>query len=332
MSDETTLSPIPDSEFRRFENDLLKPPYAIVPNVTPQLRDFGVTVVPDPHAPDVVDAAIAALHDNRPFSVIRLGDGEFNLIGFHRYPGTPTLDRNAALTSFWMYEDRFAADDTWFVALRELLLGAIAQADIVGTLGVDIPSGTQPSAAAFISRQMAKMRAEADRTVWRAGALRGVRVILELARQGALSNKLLTSVHLYFGVLRDLDRLVAAARNVLLITTRAELLPGFRQRYPGRQIELIEVGLTDEATRRTGGSPAFLTRMDDLLQRDFTGTLVLVGAGAWADIYCSWIKQRGGVAIDIGSGFDLLAGDIVRANHRRLPEEVRMAYRIQATI
>ncbi len=48
------------------------------------------------------------------------------------------------------------------------------------------------------------------------------------------------------------------------------------------------------------------------------GCFCLVGAGFWAEIYCTWIKQRGGVAIDIGSGFDLLDGTAPRPVHRSL--------------
>jgi hypothetical protein len=38
------------------------------------------------------------------------------------------------------------------------------------------------------------------------------------------------------------------------------------------------------------------------------GTLCLVGAGMWAELYWTWIRRRGGVAVDIGSGMVLLAG------------------------
>ena len=44
------------------------------------------------------------------------------------------------------------------------------------------------------------------------------------------------------------------------------------------------------------------------LEVPFPGALFLVGAGAFGKIYCHWIKQRGGVAIDIGSICDSWAG------------------------
>lgn len=48
------------------------------------------------------------------------------------------------------------------------------------------------------------------------------------------------------------------------------------------------------------------------------GALCLVGAGFWSEIYCAWIKQRGGVAVDIGSGFNLLDGGAPRPIHKAL--------------
>ena len=46
----------------------------------------------------------------------------------------------------------------------------------------------------------------------------------------------------------------------------------------------------------------------------FPGALFLVGAGAFGKIYCHWIKDRGGIAIDIGGQFDAWAG-VGRGRH-----------------
>ena len=46
----------------------------------------------------------------------------------------------------------------------------------------------------------------------------------------------------------------------------------------------------------------------------FPGALFLVGAGAFGKIYCHWIRDRGGIAVDIGSLFDSWAG-VGRVGH-----------------
>jgi hypothetical protein len=43
------------------------------------------------------------------------------------------------------------------------------------------------------------------------------------------------------------------------------------------------------------------------------GNVFLVGAGGLGKVYCNWIKQRGGVAIDMGSILDGWAGLITRS-------------------
>lgn len=44
----------------------------------------------------------------------------------------------------------------------------------------------------------------------------------------------------------------------------------------------------------------------------FTGAVFLVGAGPCGKVYCDVIKRRGGIAIDIGSVFDVWAGRLTR--------------------
>jgi hypothetical protein len=41
-------------------------------------------------------------------------------------------------------------------------------------------------------------------------------------------------------------------------------------------------------------------------------TLVLIGAGIFGKIYCAAAKRSGGVALDMGSAFDILAGKLTR--------------------
>ena len=50
------------------------------------------------------------------------------------------------------------------------------------------------------------------------------------------------------------------------------------------------------------------------LEVPFPGALFIVGAGVFGKIYCHWIKQRGGIAIDIGSIFDSWA-QVGRVGH-----------------
>ena len=90
-----------------------------------------------------------------------------------------------------------------------------------------------------------------------------------------------------------------------------------RNRYPDSKFQHIATGHSGGAGPADGlAAPEFLHDVENQLPEDLQGCLCLVGAGIWSEIYCTWIRQRGGVGVDIGSGFDLLAGKVTRPVHR----------------
>lgn len=54
---------------------------------------------------------------------------------------------------------------------------------------------------------------------------------------------------------------------------------------------------------------------------DCNGAICLVGAGVIGKIYTKWFKERGGIAIDIGSVFDLWAGKSTRGSGKGMDVE-----------
>ena len=96
---------------------------------------LGVTVAPDPQGREVTDLIVRAFSNETPFSVIRLGDGEMNILSFGNYD-TPQLDRYCFAASVDGRKDTFLLSDTWIIALQEMMLSSVLQADIVGILGL----------------------------------------------------------------------------------------------------------------------------------------------------------------------------------------------------
>lgn len=89
------------------------------------------------------------------------------------------------------------------------------------------------------------------------------------------------------------------------------------RKYPESEFEHVAVGKSrDPGHPDAAIAPEFLLEVENALSRDLRGCLCLVGAGVWAEIYCTWIKRNGGVGVDIGSGFDLLAGKATRPIHQ----------------
>jgi hypothetical protein len=114
----------------------------------------------------------------------------------------------------------------------------------------------------------------------------------------------------------------------LLITDRIGLEVTLASRFPDKPLELLAVGRPRAAGEP--GIPDFLLEVDRKLPLDMRGCCCLIGAGPWAEIYCGWVRQRGGVAIDIGSGFDLLDGAVSRPIHTELGLDRTNRYALRA--
>ena len=270
----------------------------------------GHKVIADPTANDLICLIEQALNERRPYSVIRLGDGEANLLTYTGAQSTtPYLDWQVAAQSVEDQADRFVPSPDLLLALRSSLERSVLAGDIVGVLGlwtyapilVDALLTVLPSDPRGMS-----------------GQIRGRYLALELPDLLPQST-VLASAHLYIGVLLNLDRLLSAAGRVVCITGRDAAVAKLRSQHPGILVEHFAVGSDPIRGQKLPSTPAFLDRMRDALADDSKGVLYLVGAGPWSEIYCHWIKERGGVGVDLGSGFDVLAGISTRPIHQFLP-------------
>ncbi len=241
------------------------------------------------------------LRERLPMSVIRIGDGEVHLLQHSDH--TPNLDAYLLRRVVDTHLDTFRLSEAWESRLKDLMRQSIASADVVGVRGIDVgPRRDVTDVLSVISKDLRGG----------VGMFRSIHTMLGLARQGALSGKVVASAHLYFGVLQCLADLVEPARAVVCITSRAAVAEAIARRYC-KPVVLIETGRF-----RGGAEPEFLEHVKHRLQTDLRGVLCLVGAGVWSEFYCHWARERGAVAVDIGSGFDLLAGEQTRPIHRRL--------------
>jgi len=74
-----------------------------------------------------------------------------------------------------------------------------------------------------------------------------------------------------------------------------------------------EAGHADNAGDVARHFPDRFEELRNTIVVEKPGMLFLVGAGPCGKVYCRWIKERGGIAIDIGSTFDAWAGKATRA-------------------
>lgn len=301
------MKEIPQSELDAvIQSICAHPEYCDPEYVISAYRSQGIEVIPDPFSAEIVAPIKQALRANQGLSVVRIGDGEINLLSYGAYANTPNLDDNVVEVILGMQQDTFGVDRLWMIILRDLMLGAVAQADIVGVIGL--------WRRRLVSvEQLIELFLNDYRGI--SGQWRAMDYMLRLAEQGALDHKIVSSAHLYFSLLEHLDPILRLARTVFIISDRERMLDKFKHRYPQVDFELIRVGKPVDSCQTPCDKPDFLGSVFSALPADLQGSLCLIGAGPWAEIYCTWVKQRGGVGVDLGTGFDLLDGEMTRPIH-----------------
>ena len=227
---------------------------------------------------DVFARVVDALGERRPATVIRLGDGEGAVLGFPEHAGRGDVDR---FLRIWLR----TADvpiDALLGFVRELR-AAVADADIVG-----LPREKQVAT----NRLWAAVEI-AITTHGLGGSWETTDAALHRLLQHALLYRPLLAGREFVGLVtcREVSRDLAGLFGIGDI--RAYLVRGERDQ-PGNAV-LPHFPDGYEAIRED-------------LRVPYRGALFLVGAGAFGKVYCHWIKQRGGIALDIGSMFDSWAG------------------------
>ena len=250
------------------------------------------------------DQITAALRDGKPLSVVRVGDAEGNAISLTK----PALN---ALQVMGLY-NKFQQQNGAAIPLPDLI-------DFCRTVKEALISGDVIGFRAFRGNEQSTITSQIERR--QLFAAMGVLYARELLQQGIEQDDwraaTLTNAWIYFDIAPRIVDLAEAAAKVIVISGRAELRDEFARRLDGRLEEFIEVPVqwstptTPELSHFACAFPAVRRR----LAADLKGKLVLVGAGLFGKVYCHTARQNGGVAIDLGSGFDILAGRETRPVH-----------------
>jgi hypothetical protein len=158
-----------------------------------------------------------------------------------------------------------------------------------------------------------------------ARAAAGVLYAREFLQDGLTNNLFhrttITSAWIYLGLIRHLDEIMDAARAVIIISGRPELRNGFQRRLGDRLRSFISIPGEGFRPRRDTDSHYrghFPCVLQSLEAADLRGTLVIVGAGLFGKVYCKAAKDSGAVAVDLGSGLDILAGLSTRPVHTKI--------------
>ena len=320
------LETVPQGEIDRFWEYVNDHPECLNQKyVIRTLKKCGCKVIPDPFSSKIVKYIAAKIKTKKPFSVIRIGDAEGNLLAYGAYHGTINLDKHviaAYVQTRFELDDNAEISEIWFVILRELMMVSVLESDIIGCRNLSKTTQDIPDADHLYQDGQDNYH---DYPRGSVGVFRSTDYILRLAASGRLSGKTIGNAHLYFSIVNHLDVLFRHVSDVLCITSRKEAVEKLQGHFPQIKFTWISSGLLIDPMRHrfhqqnmARFEPSFIADIEANLPDDLHGVLCLVGAGCWAEIYCTMIKRRGGGAIDIGSGFDLLAGEITRPIHRKL--------------
>lgn len=250
--------------------------------------------------PDVADALHSAISEKRPFSLIRLGDGEARIMG---YPVHSNWLSVSEMMKVWFGHPFFP--DAAIQQIQADLRMACLTADILGLPNPDTVTDADRAdpfkAAALFAREFGYL---ADGAV-----LTSPGIHTNLEREGLYDRLLGGLDELVLITSRDVAGAIADRFGIAKVTPF--LIPPEMQYSDLPQAEKLEqVLLNPHFPTRYLEVGAFIS--DHVRHRP--GVPVLVGAGILGKVYCCWAKSAGAVAIDIGSVFDLWAGLRTRAN------------------
>ena len=229
-----------------------------------------------------------------PCSVIRLGDGEGVVLGYPEI--TNRRDINEYLLRWIRTTDVSEAD---VLLLVDALRAAVKDADIVG---LPRPKNLVHHAHRAVPEAMAAFDLRSPSTLVTDAALQ------RLLQYALLYRPLLRNAR-FLGLISCRD---IAERLQAMFSIRTVKWYGVR----GEDVtHWTDIAIDVPGPVETIHYPDGYRELYEDLEVPFPGALFLVGAGAFGKVYCHWIKQRGGVAIDIGSIFDSWAG-VGRLGHR----------------
>ena len=250
------------------------------------------------------ERVIGALGRGEPFSLMRIGDGEGNIMGAF----DPDFAVARCFSTRLILEMMFGTADfpvREIEAMRRDMADAIESADV---LGVSDP--------VRIGRLQILRDEPGERQDVR-GYMGSYESILQVAsrlRETGRRPPLAVSNHAHRHMMAHFPAIIAAAGRVTLIGPY-DLGQAFMGAF-GREARTLLI--PNQASSTPGeGAKWYPEHHDALLAgiRPTPGELFLVSAGLLGKGLCRHVKAGGGVALDIGSAVDVWRGKPVRAYH-----------------
>ncbi len=270
----------------------------------------------------VSERILAAAHDRLPLAVIRAADGEGAFLSYFERAALDAAGPNDAAQSLhalvvgntiwrraWFKTDIYAEDPARLAALKDAFLATLASADVVG-----IPAAeTFPRLNGYVDFHGCTT---IHRTVssLRPAGITGAEIAVQLHSQCNLYARLLTGLP-FLGLVSCHPGLADILRSEFSIPDVAF----YHIPHAVNQEQVF--GYAPHHMTGARHYPDVYDALRAELQVPYQGAVFLVAAGLLGKIYCGWIRQRGGIAIDIGAMADAFAGFNTRPSIHRICSE-----------
>ena len=259
-----------------------------------------------------VNRIIAASQKKTPFSFVRIGDGEGHLL---------SLSEKSTIEDIYYFNRHFGASRITYqnlIALRDEMRTACENADIVGLREDVLNVSVDESWFSLPPREL-------EQKVKKNFTLRPVEKSLNSfgCRRLALTNQSISRLHfpsftVFASAWGHWDLLLSGYLYYLMMQQKHIGIVGTRSALPQLMEQFFPLTVSFYYVPDSFSNPPLITagehfprhfeNLRDQLKVKFKGMLFLVGAGLCGKIYCQWIKERGGIALDIGSVMDTWLG------------------------
>jgi hypothetical protein len=259
----------------------------------------------------VADTVCARLSERKPFSMVRIGDGEGNVLSLAD-SGIEHLRELKWFNAIFYLQDRQILDIARAESFAETMENSVRNADVLGVREFPFYNDEDTE---LKTAQSALLEGDLRGSL---GILRARHAFTRLLLDGRLVNTIVTSAWVHLALLNHLDKMAEAANKILVISGRTSLSAAFARRYDSKPMQFLSVPLeatADPDVERSHHFPETHELILSSMHGGLAGTLVLVGAGIFGKAYCQAAKSAGGVALDLGSAFDVLAGIKTRWSH-----------------
>jgi hypothetical protein len=263
---------------------------------------------------EVSNLVACKIKKRKPFSLIRLGDGEGLLLSIS------SQSTESDLKYLAQHLGPQSIELGYLLHLRDCLINSINNSDLMGVRDDIIDVSFSPDSFSM-------SRAEFMENFQKRFKLREIDESLDYhgARRIALLHKSLCGLALHddiqfcsawlnyeFHNSGEIFKILKSQERIGLISCRTKL-PHLLERLFSVHVKFYQVPamFNQYNPTKTNAPTDYVERFEKILSQKLVecpGMLYLVGAGLYGKLYCELIKSQGGIALDLGSLFDAWLG------------------------